>query len=115
MSNAAIKLQAITEHHAISVRSTGTEVPDPQELETRNQLHILQSPGGGNDRLLNARQVAEKLGVSERFIRDHTTRRSPRIPAVKLGKLLRYRTSDVDVFMAELGTQPSSRRSRFGV
>src|ERR1700735_1302984 len=25
-----------------------------------------------DDRLLNARQVAAKLGVSERFIRDHT-------------------------------------------
>lgn len=68
-----------------------------------------------DDRLLNARQVAAKLGVSERFIRDHTTRRSPKIPAVKLGKLIRYRRADVDVFMAELGTLPPSRRPRFGV
>jgi len=64
-----------------------------------------------DDRLLDARQVAAKLGVSERFIRDHTTRRSPRIPGVKLGKLLRYRPADVAIFMAELNTQPSSRRS----
>src|SRR5438105_7702049 len=28
----------------------------------------------GNDRLMNARQVAAKLGVSERWVRDHTTR-----------------------------------------
>jgi excisionase family DNA binding protein len=68
-----------------------------------------------DERLLNARQVADRLGVSERFIRDHTTRRSPRIPAVKLGKLIRYRRADVDNFMAELGTLPPSRRSRFGV
>ena len=27
-----------------------------------------------DDRLLDAREVAAKLGVSERFIRDHTTR-----------------------------------------
>ena len=64
-----------------------------------------------DDRLLDARQVAAKLGVSERFIRDHTTRRSPRIPGVKLGKLLRYRAADVAIFMAELNTYPSSRRS----
>jgi predicted DNA-binding transcriptional regulator AlpA len=64
-----------------------------------------------DDRLLDARQVAAKLGVSERFIRDHTTRRSPRIPGVKLGKLLRYRAADVAIFMAELNTNPSSRRS----
>jgi hypothetical protein len=37
--------------------------------------------------LLNAREVANKLGVSERWVRDHTTRRSPKIRAVKLGPL----------------------------
>jgi hypothetical protein len=64
-----------------------------------------------DDRLLDARQVAAKLGVSERFIRDHTTRRSPRIAGVKLGKLLRYRATDVEIFMAELNTLPTYRRS----
>jgi excisionase family DNA binding protein len=68
-----------------------------------------------DDRLLNAREVADKLGVSERFIRDHTTRRSPKIPAVKLGKLIRYRRADVDIFMAELQTLSPSRRAQFGV
>jgi excisionase family DNA binding protein len=68
-----------------------------------------------DERLLNAREVAEKLGVSERFIRDHTTRRSPKIPAVRLGKLIRYRRTDVDDFMAEMDTLSSSRRSRLGV
>ena len=68
-----------------------------------------------DDRLLNAREVANKLGVSERFIRDHTTRRSPRIPAVKLGKLIRYRRADVDVFLAELQALSPSRRAQFGV
>jgi predicted DNA-binding transcriptional regulator AlpA len=67
--------------------------------------------GRNDDRLLDARQVAAKLGVSERFIRDHTTRRSPRIPGVKLGKLLRYRAADVEIFMAELNTLSTSRRS----
>jgi excisionase family DNA binding protein len=74
-----------------------------------------EQPNHDGERLLNARQVANKLGVSERFIRDHTTRRFPKIPAVKLGKLIRYRRADVDIFMAELGTLPTSNRSRFGV
>jgi excisionase family DNA binding protein len=81
------------------------------QVEGRNTVQANHD----GERLLNARQVAEKLGVSERFIRDHTTRRYPKIPAVKLGKLIRYRRADVDVFMAELGTLPPSRRSRFGV
>ena len=69
----------------------------------------------GNDRLMNARQVAAKLGVSERWVRDHTTRRSPRIRGLKMGSLMRYRLADVETFLAELDTQPSSRPSRFRV
>ena len=53
-------------------------------------VHRLETNSPGHDRLMNARQIAEKLGVSERFIRDHTTRRTPGIPAVKSGKLSRY-------------------------
>ncbi len=85
------------------------------DADSQRQGEHSSQPNQNDERLLNARQVADKLGVSERFIRDHTTRRSPRIPAVKLGKLIRYRRADVDDFMAELGTLPPSRRSRFGV
>ena len=76
-----------------------------------HELNNDSGPDREDDRLLDAREVAAKLGVSERFIRDHTTRRSPRIPGVKLGKLLRYRAADVEIFMAELNTLPASRRS----
>lgn len=76
-----------------------------------NSLHPSQS----DERLLNARQVADKLGVSERWVRDHTTRRSPKIRAIKLGPLVRYRRADVEVFMASLDTFTSSRQPRFGV
>ena len=68
-----------------------------------------------DDHLLNARQVAERLGVSERWVRDHTTRRSPHIRGVKLGTLMRYRRADIDLFMQELDTLPSSRRFQNGV
>lgn len=67
------------------------------------------------DRLMNAREVASKLGVSERWVRDHTTRRSPKIRAVKLGPLVRYRWADVEVFMEGLETLRPSRQARFGV
>jgi predicted DNA-binding transcriptional regulator AlpA len=67
------------------------------------------------ERLLNAREVANKLGVSERWVRDHTTRRSPKIRALKLGTLVRYRWADVELFMASLDTLRPSRHSRFGV
>jgi hypothetical protein len=77
--------------------------------------HRLATQSPGPDRLLNARQVAEKLGVSERWVRDHTTRRSPKIRAVKLGTLIRYRWADVEVFMESLDTFRTSRHPRLGV
>ena len=83
---------------------------DRQFLERR-----LTPEPPGHDRLLNARQLAEKLGVSERWVRDHTTRRSPKIRAVKLGTLIRYRRADVEVFMDNLDTSRPSRQPRFGV
>jgi excisionase family DNA binding protein len=66
------------------------------------------------ERLLNAREVAARLGVSERWVRDHTTRRSPKIRGVKLGTLMRYRGADVDEFMERLTTSKSSLQQRFG-
>jgi excisionase family DNA binding protein len=67
------------------------------------------------ERLLNAREVAARLGVSERWVRDHTTRRSPKIRAVKLGPLIRYRRADVETFVESLDTFHSSRQHRFSV
>ena len=64
----------------------------------------IPEPDRDEDRLLNARQVAERLGVSERWVRDHTTRRSPKIRGVKLGIMMRYRSADVDLFMKKLCT-----------
>ena len=49
--------------------------------------------------LATALQVAKRLGVSERWVRDHATRRSPRLPVVTLGSLLRFRPEDVEQFI----------------
>ena len=50
--------------------------------------------------LLSPREVAKRLRVSERWVRDHATRRSPKLPVVKLGSLLRFQQADVDAFLA---------------
>jgi excisionase family DNA binding protein len=50
-------------------------------------------------RLYNAEEVAERLGVSKRWVRDHATRRAPKLPVVKLGTLLRFRSADIDRFI----------------
>jgi hypothetical protein len=77
----------------------------------RNNGHLQDASSGPpdyhDDDLLTAREVAVILRVSERWVRDHTTRRSPKIRAIKLGPLVRYRWGDVRAFMAGLSTGPS--------
>ncbi|MEG9436066.1 helix-turn-helix domain-containing protein [Edaphobacter sp. HDX4] len=74
--------------------------------------HIASFPV--QERLLNAREVAARLGVSERWVRDHTTRRFPKLRGVKLGTLVRYRSADVQEFTEKLTTSRSSLQPRFG-
>jgi excisionase family DNA binding protein len=74
-----------------------------------------QSPGSSepfslDERMYSAREVAARLGVSERWLRDHATRRNPRIRAVKLGPLVRFRWPDVQAFVAELAAKNDSQR-----
>jgi len=51
--------------------------------------------------LLAPSEVAKCLGVSSAWVRDHATRKSPRIPAVKVGKLLRFRPVDIREFIRD--------------
>jgi predicted DNA-binding transcriptional regulator AlpA len=106
-------------HQHQTVTSLPSETPSSHlrnSLTSRSPNMIeFPAPGAVQERLLNAREVAARLGVSERWVRDHTTRRSPRIRAVKLGTLIRYRRVDVEIFMESVDTFHSSRQPRFGV
>jgi predicted DNA-binding transcriptional regulator AlpA len=53
--------------------------------------------------LLTILQVAEWLGTSPAWVRDHATRRNPKIPVVRLGgrrAVLRFRSADIEKFIA---------------
>ena len=52
-----------------------------------------------NDRLLNASEIAERLGVPETWVRETT--RSGAMPAIKLGKYWRYDLADVETWVAK--------------
>jgi excisionase family DNA binding protein len=78
----------------------------PVAAQSISELHHEQAdPFDLGERLLTAREVAARLGVSERWLRDHATRRNPRIPAIKLGPLVRFRWADVQEFVAKLETE----------
>jgi predicted DNA-binding transcriptional regulator AlpA len=54
--------------------------------------------------LLTLDQVSEMLSVSKAWVRDHATRRNPRIPVVRLGgkrAVLRFRAQDIEQFIAQ--------------
>ena len=59
--------------------------------------------------LLTLDDVAVQLGVSRDWVRDHATRRNPRIPVVRFGgkrAILRFRPEDIENFItAHLSVQ----------
>lgn len=50
--------------------------------------------------LLEAADVAKWLGVSEQWVRDHGTKREPRLNSIRVDRLLRFRREDVDEFIS---------------
>ena len=51
------------------------------------------------EKLLTARQVSERLGVSVCWVRDHATRSRPRLPVVRLGpRTVRFVATDIERF-----------------
>lgn len=87
----------------------------PNSLQKNPSLPVLADstsfpvPFHPNERLFTAKEVAAQLGVSERWVRDHATRRYPRIRAIKLGPLVRFRWTDVQLFLDELSIHPDAK------
>jgi hypothetical protein len=71
------------------------------------------------DPLWTPEQVARRLNVSPDWVRDHSGRKEPRLPVIRLGGgpgragLLRYRASQIEKFIEEM--EHRSRRSSRGI
>jgi hypothetical protein len=48
--------------------------------------------------LIGPAEVARLLGVSSGWVRDHATRKTPRIPVVRIGRMMRFRPADIKVY-----------------
>jgi len=68
-----------------------------------------------DEKLLTPKEVAGWLDVSVDWVQSHATRREPRLPAVRMGKLLRFRTQDVEDFIRRqvAGAKGVPRDGRF--
>jgi excisionase family DNA binding protein len=56
---------------------------------------------GQSERLLTIADVAAWLGVSKGWVYDHSTRKRPLLPCIRLGELTRFRREDIEKFIAE--------------
>jgi excisionase family DNA binding protein len=72
----------------------------------RRQLVGLKEPKNMRSQLLTVQQVSEWLNVSPSWVRDHATnRRRPALPALKLGKSLRFREDQLAEWIRQLSEQ----------
>lgn len=66
-----------------------------------------------NDRLLTAEEVAARLNVTKDWIWDHSSRKAPLLPVIRIGDgTLRYRASKIEEFINERERLSVMRRKR---
>lgn len=65
------------------------------------------------DPLLNSEEVAERLHVTKDWVWDHSSRKAPHLPVIRMGDgTLRYRASRIEEFIDERERLTNLRRKR---
>jgi predicted DNA-binding transcriptional regulator AlpA len=65
------------------------------------------------DPLLTAEDVARRLNVSTDWVWDHSSRKAPYLPVIRIGDgTLRYRQSQIEEFVSERERLTILRRKR---
>jgi predicted DNA-binding transcriptional regulator AlpA len=74
------------------------------------QMRVQQHPV---DQLLTADDVAARLNVSKDWVWDHSSRKAPFLPVIRMGDgALRYRASKIEEFIDERERLTGLRRRR---
>jgi hypothetical protein len=76
-----------------------------------SEVTSFQNQQAAKPMLLNARQAAKSLSISERTLHSMTAPRGP-IPAVKIGTRVCYAVSDLERAVDALKVKPSTARDR---
>ena len=98
----------------LSARKTNDEVLDsgidpdlrPAEFRTNRRVHELTRKPVRRvtevEPLLTAEDVAKRLNVSTDWVWDHSSRKKPLLPVIRMGDgALRYRASGIEAFIDE--------------
>ena len=65
------------------------------------------------DALLTVEEVAQRLNVSKDWVWDHSSRKAPYLPVIRMSDgVLRYRSGEVEEFVNERERLSSLRRKR---
>jgi predicted DNA-binding transcriptional regulator AlpA len=65
------------------------------------------------DPLLTVEEVAERLNVTKDWVWDHSSRKAPYLPVIRIGDgTLRYRVSQIEEFVNERERLSTLRRKR---
>ncbi len=84
------------------------ETEDPNQLEPVSEARsspLLRKPPKRSiepEPLLTAEDVAKRLNVSTDWVWDHSSRKKPLLPVIRMGDgTLRYRASGIELFIDE--------------
>jgi predicted DNA-binding transcriptional regulator AlpA len=94
-----------------------SEQPDPlivTDISTRKPPQRAPSHSRLTaDPLLTVDDVARRLNVSKDWVWDHSSRKTPRLPVIRMGDgTLRYRASGIEDFISERERLSSLRSGR---
>ena len=83
------------------------------DMETYMAMTAIVEQMHARDLLLTVEEVAERLRVSKDWVWDHSSRKAPYLPVIRIGDgALRYRSSQIDEFVNEREHLSALRRKR---
>src|SRR5208337_994510 len=91
-----------------------TDLGTVSKAQRENPKRVLRAGyGQDGDPLLTAEDVAQRLNVTKDWVWDHSSRKAPYLPVIRMGDgTLRYRASRIEEFIDERERLTQIRRKR---
>lgn len=122
-SQPAAKPRTLPTPETTVVSATPKDIEQHEDRSSRVTIHQFgrmtadqrQEPLSGRERdpLLTAQDVAERLNVTKDWVWDHSSRKAPPLPVIRMGDgTLRYRASKIEEFIDQQERLTQIRRKR---
>jgi predicted DNA-binding transcriptional regulator AlpA len=99
-----------SEAESIPARDQGAVIP---AVQPETPKRILGAGLQDKDPLLTAEDVAQRLNVTKDWVWDHSSRKAPYLPVIRMGDgTLRYRASRIEEFIDQRERLTQTRRKR---